>query len=134
MQILDFGWGTTTDPVGHVYQRRIILWNNVAACWEEILDHVSLAADFRSGPNLPSSHQLNYGASFISPISSEIELRVFGCDTVENAAQGLMNKAYDDNPLRAHPGLHGQQRRQRFQRGRREHIGISAAAPSTPAA
>ncbi|RYO78290.1 hypothetical protein DL766_009510 [Monosporascus sp. MC13-8B] len=72
------------------------------------MKYVSLAANFHSGAHFPSSYQFDYVASFVSPVSSEIELWLFERDAVENAVQSLlMDNANDGNPLRAHLGLRG---------------------------
>ncbi|RYP59608.1 hypothetical protein DL771_010832 [Monosporascus sp. 5C6A] len=54
-----------------------------------VMKYVSLAANFHSGAHFPSSYQLDYVASFVSPVSSEIELWLFERDAVENAVQSL---------------------------------------------
>ncbi|KAI0388206.1 hypothetical protein F5Y17DRAFT_463959 [Xylariaceae sp. FL0594] len=58
-------------------------------------------------PIFPSSHQLDYVASDISPIPSEIDLRHFERDTVEEAVRRLVNEAYNYELLRVHLGILG---------------------------
>ncbi|RYP06881.1 hypothetical protein DL765_009337 [Monosporascus sp. GIB2] len=71
--------GSTTDPVGRIYPRRIIPWEDFAACQEKIWGHVSSAADFHSGAHFPTLHQLVYilidEAFLDNPLADRLKLR-----------------------------------------------------------
>jgi hypothetical protein len=67
----------------------------------------SPSGSFYSQPVFPSPHQLEYVRSLISPISSEIGLRNFERDIVENAVQKLVDEAYNNLLLRGSLGLQG---------------------------
>ncbi|RYO76643.1 hypothetical protein DL764_010284 [Monosporascus ibericus] len=99
--------GDTTDPTGRIFPRRIIPWDDFARRQEKIWDQLLVGYPFYSRAVFPSSHQLEYVASLISPISSEIGLRHFERDTVENAVQKLVDEAYSDSSLRDSLGLQG---------------------------
>jgi hypothetical protein len=99
--------GDTTNATGRIFPRRIIPWDDFATKQEEIWDQLSTGYSFYSQPVFPSPHQLDYVASLISPISSEIGLRNFERDTVENAVQKLVNEAYGNVLLRSNLGLQG---------------------------
>ncbi|KAI2606639.1 hypothetical protein GGR54DRAFT_644140 [Hypoxylon sp. NC1633] len=62
---------------------------------KKLLDNPS----FFSDAIFPSFHQLEYVASVISPISSEIDLRQYKRDTVENAVKKLVDRAYKSSTL-----------------------------------
>ncbi|KAK0369161.1 hypothetical protein CLIM01_13478 [Colletotrichum limetticola] len=77
---------------------------------EEIWDQLPYSRSFASRPVFPSPHQLDYLKSLFSPISSETslwDLRNFQRDTVENAVQKLVDKAYSDTQLQSGIGLRG---------------------------
>ncbi|RYP39995.1 hypothetical protein DL767_001929 [Monosporascus sp. MG133] len=97
--------GDTTDPTGRIFPHRIIPWDNFAMRQEKIWDRFLVGYPFYSRAVFPSSHQLKYVTSLISPISSEIRLRHFERDTVENAVQKLVDEAYGDLSLRDSFGL-----------------------------
>ncbi|GAP83494.1 putative serine threonine protein kinase [Rosellinia necatrix] len=99
--------GDTTNPTGRIYPRRIVPWDDYPTRQENIWDRLSVYRSFCSDPAFPSSHQLDYVASLIHPIASEMGLRHFERDTVENAVQKLVDAAYNDEQLRAHLGLLG---------------------------
>ncbi|RYP19772.1 hypothetical protein DL766_008357 [Monosporascus sp. MC13-8B] len=99
--------GDTTDPTGRIFPCRIIPWDDFARRQEKIWDQLLVGYPFYSRAVFPSSHQLEYVASLISPISSEIGLRHFERDTVENAVQKLVDEAYGDLSLRDSLGLQG---------------------------
>lgn len=98
--------GDTTNPVGRIYPRRIIPWDDFPAGQEEIWNLLS-EPSFTSQPAFPSQHQVDYVRSLISPISSEHGLCYFERDTVENAVQKLISTVYDNPQLRNRLGLRG---------------------------
>ncbi|KAJ8122376.1 hypothetical protein ONZ43_g1411 [Nemania bipapillata] len=91
--------GDTTNPTGRIYPRRIVPWDDYPTRQENIWDRLSAYQSFCSDPAFPSSHQLDYVASLICPIASEMGLRYFERDTVENAVQKLVDEAYNDEQL-----------------------------------
>jgi hypothetical protein len=99
--------GEPTKPAGRIYPRRIIPWNDFATKQEEIWDQLLIGHSFYSQPIFPSSHQLEYVMSRIRPISSEIRLRDFERNTVEDAVQELIDKTHSDLSLQSHLGLQG---------------------------
>ncbi|KAI0400705.1 hypothetical protein F4802DRAFT_609898 [Xylaria palmicola] len=99
--------GDTTNPTGRIYPRRIVPWDDYPTRQENIWDRLSLHQPFCSDPVFPSSHQLDYVASLICPIASEMGLRHFERDTVENAVQKLVDEAYNNEQLRARLGILG---------------------------
>lgn len=98
--------GDTTNPAGRIFPRRIIPWTNFATRQEEVWDDLS-TGNFFSLPAFPSQHQLEYVKSLIKPISSELGLRYFEHNVVENAVQKLVDGAYMDPLLRCRLGLRG---------------------------
>ncbi|KAI3342761.1 hypothetical protein F4824DRAFT_443159 [Ustulina deusta] len=99
--------GDTTNPTGRIYPRRIVPWDDYPTRQENIWDRLSLHQPFCSDPVFPSSHQLDYVASDISPIASEMDLRHFERDTVEKAVRRLVNEAYNHELLRVRLGILG---------------------------
>ncbi|KAI1823894.1 hypothetical protein F4861DRAFT_539495, partial [Xylaria intraflava] len=98
--------GSTTDPVGRVFPRRIVPWDEYPTHQENIwglLDDLSFCSDAL----FPSSHQLEYVATLNRYITSEIDLRHFARDTVEIAVQKLFDAAVGDDQLRARLDLEG---------------------------
>ncbi|KAL2177078.1 uncharacterized protein P884DRAFT_259892 [Thermothelomyces heterothallicus CBS 202.75] len=98
--------GDTTDPVGRVYPRRILRWDDFPAKQEEIWDKL-FDSSFASRRVFPSKHQLDYVQSVIQPISSEYGLWYYERETVENAVQKLVEAVYEDPLLRDRLGLRG---------------------------
>ncbi|KAI1357178.1 hypothetical protein F5Y08DRAFT_334047 [Xylaria arbuscula] len=99
--------GDTTNPTGRIYPRRIVPWDDYPMRQENNWDRLSVHQSFSSDPIFPSSHQLDYVASLIRPIASEMGLRHFERDTVENAVQKLVDEAYNDELLRVRLGILG---------------------------
>ncbi|KAI0868385.1 hypothetical protein GGS24DRAFT_482524 [Hypoxylon argillaceum] len=89
----------TTNLTGRVFPRRIVPWHDFPARQEHIW---GMLADqpFCDHAIFPSPQQLDYVASLIRPITSETALRHFARDTVEVAAQKLVDAAYHDHQLR----------------------------------
>ncbi|KAI1765262.1 hypothetical protein GGR53DRAFT_465612 [Hypoxylon sp. FL1150] len=99
--------GDTTNPVGRIFPRRIIPWEEFAAGQEEAWEKLSVGSPFSSQAAFPSSHQLDYVASVMHPISSETDLRHFELVTVEHAVKKLVDEAYNDLLVRARLGIRG---------------------------
>ncbi|KAH8878691.1 hypothetical protein GQ53DRAFT_756531 [Thozetella sp. PMI_491] len=98
--------GDTTNPVGRIYPRQIIPWDDFPARQEDIWDQLS-EPSFTFQQAFPSQHQLDYVRSLTRPISSEHGLRYFERDTVENAVQKLVDAVYENPLLRDNLGLRG---------------------------
>jgi len=98
--------GGATDPVGRVYPRRIIPWDDFperqGKIWNQLFD-----PSFTSEHIFPSEHQMEYVRSIISPISSEHGLRYYERETVENAVQKLVSAVYKNPRLRRRFSLRG---------------------------
>ncbi|KAH8907562.1 hypothetical protein BR93DRAFT_878021 [Coniochaeta sp. PMI_546] len=99
--------GETTDPSGRIFPRRIIPWDDFSVRQEEIWDELSVGTIFFSVPAFPSQHQLDYVRSRLKPISSELGLRDFECEVVENAVQQMVDRISADPLLRSTLGLRG---------------------------
>ncbi|EFZ04007.2 lipopolysaccharide kinase (Kdo/WaaP) family protein [Metarhizium robertsii] len=78
--------GETTHPTGRIFPRRIIPWDDFAMRQEEIWNDLSISELFCE-PAYPSNHQMEYVRSLLKPFSSEVGLRDFERDVVENAVQ-----------------------------------------------
>ncbi|KAI1839791.1 hypothetical protein JX266_013997 [Neoarthrinium moseri] len=98
--------GDTTNPTGRIYPRRIIPWDDFAAGQEAIWERLT-GGSFSSQPVFPTSNQLAYVRSLIHSISSELGLRDFERDTVENAVRKLFGEAFRDPQIRSGLGLQG---------------------------
>ncbi|KJK88393.1 hypothetical protein H633G_07733 [Metarhizium anisopliae BRIP 53284] len=98
--------GETTNPTGRIFPRRIIPWDSFAMRQEEIWTDLSIS-DLLPKPSFPSYHQMEYVKSLLKPISSELGLRDFERDVVENAVQKLVDRAHTDPSLRNSLGLQG---------------------------
>ncbi|OAQ57692.2 serine threonine protein kinase [Pochonia chlamydosporia 170] len=99
--------GDTTNPTGRIFPRRIIPWENFPAKQQKIWEKLSISPEFASQTVFPSQHQLSYVKSILQPISSEIGLRNFERDVVENAVQKMVDETYKDPILRNGLGLKG---------------------------
>ncbi|QLI71488.1 uncharacterized protein G6M90_00g069460 [Metarhizium brunneum] len=91
--------GETTHPTGRIFPRRIIPWDDFAMRQEEIWNDLSISELFCE-PAYPSNHQMEYVRSLLKPFSSEVGLRDFERDVVENAVQKLVDRAKTDPLLR----------------------------------
>ena len=98
--------GETTNPTGRIFPRRIIPWDDFAMRQEEIWNDLSISELFCE-PAYPSNHQMEYVRSLLKPISSEVGLRDFERDVVENAVQKLVDRANTDPLLRSSLGIQG---------------------------
>lgn len=98
--------GEATNPAGRIFPRRIIPWDDFATRQEEIWHDLSIGDSYPM-PAFPSQHQMEYVRSLLKPISSELGLRDFERDVVENAVQKLVDRAYTDSLLRSSLGLQG---------------------------
>ncbi|KAI0550155.1 hypothetical protein F4679DRAFT_544171 [Xylaria curta] len=99
--------GAPTDPTGRIFPRRIVPWQDFAARQESVWNRLSVGRTFSSQLVFPSPNQMQYVASVLYPISSEVGLRDFEHDAVENAVRKLFNEAYSDPELRTILELRG---------------------------
>ncbi|KAJ6437065.1 phosphoglycerate mutase [Purpureocillium lavendulum] len=99
--------GELTKPTGRKFPRRIIPWENFAASQEKTWNLLSADDAFFSDRLCPSLTQLDYVASLNAPISSEIGLRNFQRDTVENAVERLLTEVYNNPHLRTRLDMQG---------------------------
>ncbi|KAI1847284.1 hypothetical protein JX265_013991 [Neoarthrinium moseri] len=83
--------GEVTNPIGRVFPRRIIPWHAFPTAQEQIWAQISTRPAFSSNCHFPSQHQIDYVMSLIEPISSDVGLRAFVRDTVENAVKKLVD-------------------------------------------
>ncbi|CAK7228875.1 hypothetical protein SCUCBS95973_007029 [Sporothrix curviconia] len=110
--------GDVTDPVGRIYPRWIVPWDEFpsqqAETWRRLLSAEpatgstdAATSSFASRRAFPNQSQMDYVLSINSPISSEHGLRYFERDTVEIPVRKLMATAFDDAVLRRRFGLRG---------------------------
>ncbi|RSL85359.1 hypothetical protein CEP52_016164 [Fusarium oligoseptatum] len=99
--------GNTTDPVGRIFPRRIVPWDDFAAQQEDIWDALSTSNSFFSNTTFPSQHQMEYVRSQLRPISSEIGLQNFESNVVESAVERLIQAASTDALLQRQLGIRG---------------------------
>ena len=99
--------GDTTNPTGRIFPQRIIPWDDFVEKQEEVWEKLSIGQLFSTAAAFPSQHQLEYVKSVLQPISSELGLRYFERDVVENAVQKLVDRTYTDPILRSIFGLRG---------------------------
>ncbi|KAK0701162.1 hypothetical protein B0T21DRAFT_379291 [Apiosordaria backusii] len=98
--------GSTTNPSGRIFPRRIIPWNDFATRQEEIWDRLSTSSAYFL-PAFPCRHQLEYVRLHLQPVSSEIGLHFFERDVVGKPVRELVDQAYGDPVLRSTLGLQG---------------------------
>lgn len=99
--------GETTDPVGRIFPRRIVPWDDFPACQEKIWDALSTSDSFSSNAAFPSQHQMEYVKSLFKPISSEVGLRAFEQLVVEDAVEKLIRAVSTDAILQHQLGIRG---------------------------
>ncbi|CEJ91513.1 hypothetical protein VHEMI07216 [[Torrubiella] hemipterigena] len=99
--------GDTTNPTSRIFPRRIVPWLDFATEQRRIWESLSVSPQFCSEAAFPSQHQLAYVQSILQPISSELGLRNFQREVVENAVQKLVERAYEDPVLRTSLDLQG---------------------------
>lgn len=98
--------GDTTRPGGRVYPQRIVPWDEFPdqqqASWK-----ILSKQGFIGKRAYPSAHQLEYILKYIEPISSELGVRTFARDGVENPVKTLIEEVYKDTALREYFRLRG---------------------------
>ena len=99
--------GDTTKPAGRPFPQRIVPWDDFPARQEKIWEKLSINPSFSSQRVYPSAHQLEYVQKYLDPISSELGLRHFARETVENPVRTLIQEVYSDARLREQLQLQG---------------------------
>ncbi|KFY03461.1 hypothetical protein V490_00180, partial [Pseudogymnoascus sp. VKM F-3557] len=122
--------GDTTVPAGRPYPQRIVPWGDFPAQQEKIWEKLSISPDFNSQrvfPSahqldyvrkyldpiassqrvFPSAHQLDYVRKYLDPIGSEITLRHYARETVENPVRTLIEEIHKHEQLREQLQLRG---------------------------
>lgn len=92
--------GITADPTGRIYPLRIVPSPDFVAKQLEIWDLLAESDAFLSETIFPSPHQIEYVQSVQQAVSSEMSLRHFERDVVENAVKKMIDCAYNDPLLR----------------------------------
>ncbi|OJD23105.1 hypothetical protein ACJ73_05537 [Blastomyces percursus] len=86
---------------------RIIIWDNFfakqEAFWRILNDHPL----FLTKMQFPSKHQLEYVLQFITPITSESDLRYYEREAVENQVRKIVDRITEDETPREAFGLRG---------------------------
>lgn len=75
-------------------------WTDFPAQQMKTWELIHSSTSFTSERAFPSSHQLDYVKSTIDPIDSELKVRSFAWNTVENAVQRLVKEVGKDEDLR----------------------------------
>jgi hypothetical protein len=99
--------GDTTKPYGRIFPRRIVPWPEFGLKQQEIWTKLFNSPKFFEQKVFPSQHQVDYIKDNLQSISSEVGLRYFERDVVENAVRKLVNATYNDPVLREALGLKG---------------------------
>lgn len=99
--------GDTTKPAGRPYPQRILPWDEFPRLQEKIWERLSGSARFNSQRVYPSAHQLEYVRKYLNPISSELGLRHYARETVENPVRTLIEEVFRDEQLREQLQLQG---------------------------
>lgn len=99
--------GDTTEPTGRPFPQRIVPWDDFPTSQEKIWEQLSASTRFNSQPVYPSAHQLEYVQRYLDPISSELGLRHYARETVENPVRTLIEEVYKDEQLRRQLQLRG---------------------------
>ena len=99
--------GETTNPVGRIFPRRIVPWDEFETRQEEIWHDLSTSDLFFSNSGFPSQHQMDFAKSLLRPISSEIGLREFESIIVEKAVEKLIDAVSTDSLLQRQLGIRG---------------------------
>ena len=99
--------GEPTKPTGRKFPQHIIPWDNFAAMQEKTWNQLAADNAFFTDTIYPSANQVDYIASLNRPISSELDLRNFERDTVENAVQRLLDGVYQSERLRNDLNMQG---------------------------
>ncbi|KAG9228961.1 hypothetical protein BJ875DRAFT_489361 [Amylocarpus encephaloides] len=99
--------GDTTKPAGRPFPQRIVPWGDFSIQQEAVWEKLSVSAPFTSQRVYPSAHQLDYVQKYLDPVSSELGLRHYARDTVENPVRTLIQGIHRNDQLREQLRLGG---------------------------
>lgn len=99
--------GAVTKPRNRRAPSRIIVWEKFVDEQMEVWAQFDQHPFFLTEKLFPSLHQLDYVRQFISPISSESDLRYYERETVENQVRTMVDRIYENDGLRQAFGLRG---------------------------
>jgi hypothetical protein len=99
--------GDTTKPAGRLFPQRIVPWDDFPTQQEKIWETLAASVRFNTQRIYPSAHQLEYVQKYLDPISSELGLRHYARETVENPVRTLIQEVYRDDQLREQLQLQG---------------------------
>ena len=99
--------GDTTVPTGRPFPQRIVPWEDFPAQQEKIWEKLSINPQFNSQRVFPSAHQLDYVRKYLDPIASEVALRHYARETVENPVRTLIREIHQHEQLREQLQLRG---------------------------
>ncbi|KFY96895.1 hypothetical protein V498_02406 [Pseudogymnoascus sp. VKM F-4517 (FW-2822)] len=99
--------GDATVPAGRPFPQRIVPWDDFPAQQEKIWEKLSVSTDFNLQRVFPSAHQLDYVRTYLDPIASEVALRHFARETVENPVRTLIRAIHKHEQLRNQLQLQG---------------------------
>ncbi|KAL5349529.1 hypothetical protein ACLOAV_005824 [Pseudogymnoascus australis] len=99
--------GDATVPTGRPFPQRIVPWEDFPARQEKIWEKLSISPGFISQRVFPSEHQLDYVLKYLDPIASEVALRHYARETVENPVRTLIEEIYKHEQLREQLQLRG---------------------------
>ncbi|OBT67062.1 hypothetical protein VE03_04400 [Pseudogymnoascus sp. 23342-1-I1] len=86
---------------------RIVPWVDFPVYQEETWEKLSTSPDFNSQRVFPSTHQLDYVRKYLDPIASEVALRHYARETVENPVRTVIGEIYKNENLREQFRLRG---------------------------
>ncbi|OBT85169.1 hypothetical protein VE02_05617 [Pseudogymnoascus sp. 03VT05] len=92
--------GVATVPTGRPFPQRIVPWEDFPAQQEKIWEKLSISPGFNSQRVFPSEHQLDYVLKYLDPIASEVALRHYARETVENPVRTLIEEIHKHKQLR----------------------------------
>ncbi|KAH7418838.1 hypothetical protein BKA64DRAFT_565249 [Cadophora sp. MPI-SDFR-AT-0126] len=99
--------GDTTRPSGRLFPQRIVPWDDFPTQQEGVWQKLSTNTDFHSQRVYPSAHQLDYVQKYLDPITSELGLRHYARETVENPVRTLIEEIHGNGQLREQLQLRG---------------------------
>jgi hypothetical protein len=82
-------------------------WDDFPTEQERLWETLAASASFNTRRVYPSAHQLEYVQRYLDPISSELGLRHYAREIVENPVRTLIQEVYRDDRLREQLQLQG---------------------------
>lgn len=99
--------GQVVNPTGRIYPQKIKPWREFSDRQNNLWSQLSNRNTSSSERAFPSRHQLDYVQRCIEPISSEMGLRYFARDTVENMVSILVEHFNKDETMRGQLSIQG---------------------------